>query len=48
MASKQGIYFPQCQKVDLQAKIPNASKDAIDLLNQMLQFAARKRPTASM
>lgn len=40
-------YFPQEKGVNLAELIPDASMEAIDLIESMLQYSSRKRPTAS-
>ena len=42
-----GIKFPTNDKVDLSSVIPNASNEAIDLMNQMLKWDPNRRATAS-
>ncbi len=47
LAKKIGVQFGQYSKVPLENIIKNASPDAIDLMNQMLQYDSAKRPSAS-
>ena len=42
-----GFKFPNCNKIELNNIIQNASEDAIDLMNQMLQWDPNRRATAS-
>ena len=42
-----GFKFPNNNKVDLAKIIPNASEDAIDLMNQMIKWDPNRRATAS-
>ena len=42
-----GLKFPNCNKVELENIIPNASEDAIDLMKQMLRWDPNSRETAS-
>ena len=42
-----GFKFPNCNKIELKNIITNASEDAIDLMNQMLQWDPNRRATAS-
>ena len=46
LASKIGFTFPKFVKTDLTTLIPNAPPEAIDIMNQMMEFDASKRPTA--
>lgn len=46
LAGSRNYYFPEEKGQDLQDLIPMASPDAIDLIEQMLQYQSRKRPTA--
>lgn len=45
--SKPGYYFPQEKGVSLADIIPTASPEAIDLIESMLKYSSRKRPTAA-
>lgn len=47
LAKKVGIQFGQYSKVGLDSIIRSASSDAIDLMEQMLQYDPVKRPSAS-
>lgn len=47
LARKKGISFGQYQKKPLETIIRDASPEAIDLIEQMLQYDPQKRPTAS-
>lgn len=47
LAKKIGVQFGQYTRVPLENIIKSASPDAIDLLNQMLQYDPAKRPSAS-
>ena len=42
-----GFKFPNCNKVELETIIPNASEDAIDLMKLMLKWDPNSRETAS-
>ena len=46
LASQLGFNFPKFGKTNLAALIPAAPEEAIDLLEQMLQWDPQKRPTA--
>ena len=46
-ANYVGIKFPNSNKTDLENIIPNASPEAIDLMNQMLKWDPNHRATAS-
>ena len=46
-ANYVGIKFPNSNKTDLESIIPNASPEAIDLMNQMLKWDPNHRATAS-
>lgn len=39
--------FPQCVSINLKTLIPNASSEALFLMNEMLNWDPKKRPTAS-
>jgi protein kinase len=47
LANKINYKFPSCVATPLAKLIPNASPEAIDLMNSILQFDPQKRPTAS-
>lgn len=47
LAKKSGFQFGQYEKVPLESIIRNAAPEAIDLMNEMLQYDPAKRPTAS-
>ena len=47
LASQIGFSFPKFVSTSLSTIIPNASEEAIDLMEKMLQFNPQKRPTAS-
>jgi len=47
LAQSRGYYFPDEKGVQLADLIPNASMEAIDLIESMLKYSSRKRPTAS-
>ena len=46
LAQARGYYFPQEKGVALADLIPDGSFEAIDLIESMLQYSSRKRPTA--
>ena len=46
LASKIGFTFPKFVKTDLKTLIPQATDDAIDLMQKMMIFEPQKRPTA--
>ncbi|EGR33152.1 intestinal cell mak-like kinase, putative [Ichthyophthirius multifiliis] len=46
LAAKVGFVFPQFKAQNFQDLIPNASPEAIDLIQQMLRYAPQKRPSA--
>lgn len=46
LAQSRGYHFPDEKGQNLADLIPWASPDAIDLMEQMLQYQSRKRPTA--
>ncbi|KAK5605003.1 hypothetical protein CRENBAI_003594 [Crenichthys baileyi] len=46
LASAMNFRFPQCVPTNLKTLIPNASKEAIALMQDMLQWDPKKRPTA--
>jgi protein kinase len=39
--------FPECKKTELYDLIPEGSTEAIDLMESMLQYAPRNRPSAA-
>ncbi|NXF46523.1 MAK kinase, partial [Oceanites oceanicus] len=47
LASAMNFRFPQCVPISLKTLIPNASNEAIQLMNDMLNWNPKKRPTAS-
>ncbi|KAH0785793.1 CMGC family protein kinase [Histomonas meleagridis] len=47
LANKHGVRFNPTPSVNLATIIPNASKNAINLLQQLLQYDPSKRPSAS-
>ncbi|XP_039982250.1 serine/threonine-protein kinase MAK isoform X2 [Xiphias gladius] len=46
LASAMNFRFPQCVPTHLKTLIPNASKEAIALMKDLLQWDPQKRPTA--
>ncbi|XP_043960770.1 serine/threonine-protein kinase MAK isoform X3 [Gambusia affinis] len=46
LASAMNFRFPQCVPTHLKTLIPNASKEAIALMQDFLQWDPKKRPTA--
>ncbi|XP_037550353.1 serine/threonine-protein kinase MAK [Nematolebias whitei] len=46
LASAMNFRFPQCVPTHLKTLIPNASKEAITLMKDLLQWDPKKRPTA--
>lgn len=46
LATRMNFRWPQCSATALKTVMPNASKDALDLIRQMLQWNPKKRPTA--
>ncbi|XP_027860642.1 serine/threonine-protein kinase MAK isoform X9 [Xiphophorus couchianus] len=46
LASAMNFRFPQCVPTNLKTLIPNASKEAIALMQDFLQWDPKKRPTA--
>ncbi|XP_077365161.1 serine/threonine-protein kinase MAK isoform X2 [Festucalex cinctus] len=46
LASAMNFRFPQCVPTPLKTLIPNASKEAIALMKDLLQWDPKKRPTA--
>lgn len=46
LASAMNFRFPQCVPTNLKTLIPNASKEAIALMHDLLQWDPKKRPTA--
>ena len=42
-----GFKFPNCNRIELKNIIPDASEEAIDLMNQMLQWDPNRRASAS-
>lgn len=47
LASQIGFSFPKFVSTSLSTIIPNASEDAIDVMEKMLEFNPQNRPTAS-
>lgn len=47
LATKLGISFPQCNSVPLSTLMPNASSEAINLMQEMLRYDPHKRITAA-
>ena len=47
LASQIGFSFPKFVATSLNTIIPNASEEAIDLMEKMMQFDPQKRPTAT-
>ncbi|KAM9774676.1 serine/threonine-protein kinase MAK isoform 2-T2 [Syngnathus typhle] len=46
LASAMNFRFPQCVPTPLKTLIPNASREAINLMKDLLQWDPKKRPTA--
>ncbi|XP_061660617.1 serine/threonine-protein kinase MAK isoform X2 [Syngnathoides biaculeatus] len=46
LASAMNFRFPQCVPTPLKTLIPNASREAITLMKDLLQWDPKKRPTA--
>lgn len=46
LATRMSFRWPPCSPADLKTVVPNASKDGLDLMRQMLQWNPKKRPTA--
>lgn len=46
-ATKLGLRFPQVQNTKLETLMPNASPNAISLMNEMLKYDPAKRPSAT-
>lgn len=44
---KIDYYFSEEKGVSLGSLVPDASMEALDLIESMLQYSSRKRPTAS-
>jgi len=44
LANRREINFPRYEKVSLSNLMPNACRDAIDLMEWMLEFNPKKRP----
>jgi hypothetical protein len=42
-----GYYFSEEKGVSLGELVPDASMEALDLIESMLQYSSRKRPTAA-
>ena len=47
LAAKIGFNFPHYEGIPLNQLMPNASFEAIDLLNELLQYDPKKRPTSN-
>ncbi|KAL8182518.1 UNVERIFIED_CONTAM: hypothetical protein K2H54_057655 [Gekko kuhli] len=47
LAAAMNFRFPQCVSINLKTLIPNASNEAIQLMNEMLNWDPKRRPTAS-
>ncbi|XP_070603340.1 serine/threonine-protein kinase MAK isoform X3 [Erythrolamprus reginae] len=47
LAAAMNFRFPQCVSINLKTLIPNASSEALFLMNEMLYWDPKKRPTAS-
>lgn len=47
LAANMNFRFPQCVPSDLQQIIPQASRDAIQLMSDLMSWNPKKRPTAS-
>ncbi|XP_043920907.1 serine/threonine-protein kinase MAK isoform X2 [Protopterus annectens] len=47
LAAAMNFRFPQCVSTNLRTLIPNASNEAIKIMQDMLQWDPMKRPTAS-
>nr|XP_045016104.1 serine/threonine-protein kinase ICK isoform X3 [Jaculus jaculus] len=47
LSSSMNFHWPQCIPTNLKTLIPNASREAVQLLRDMLQWDPKKRPTAS-
>ena len=47
LAANMNFRFPQCVQSDLQQIIPQASRDAIQLMSDLMAWNPKKRPTAS-
>ena len=47
LASKMNFVFPKFTQTSLSTLIPNASPEAIDLLEKIFQYDPNKRPTAA-
>ena len=47
LAAKLNFKWNRCAKVDLHTIIPNANTDGINLIDSMLKWEPKKRPTAS-
>ncbi|XP_051909957.1 serine/threonine-protein kinase MAK isoform X3 [Hippocampus zosterae] len=46
LASAMNFRFPQCVPTPLKTLVPNASREAISLMKDLLQWDPKKRPTA--
>nr|XP_056710253.1 serine/threonine-protein kinase MAK [Euleptes europaea] len=47
LAAAMNFRFPQCVSINLKTLIQNASNEAIQLMNEMLNWDPKRRPTAS-
>uniref|UniRef100_A0A8C5WVH7 non-specific serine/threonine protein kinase n=1 Tax=Laticauda laticaudata TaxID=8630 RepID=A0A8C5WVH7_LATLA len=47
LSAAMNFRFPQCVSINLKTLIPNASSEALFLMNEMLNWDPKKRPTAS-
>uniref|UniRef100_A0A2D4GB26 non-specific serine/threonine protein kinase n=1 Tax=Micrurus corallinus TaxID=54390 RepID=A0A2D4GB26_MICCO len=47
LAAAMNFRFPQCVSINLKTLIPNAGSEALFLMNEMLNWDPKKRPTAS-
>uniref|UniRef100_A0A8C8S9C5 non-specific serine/threonine protein kinase n=1 Tax=Pelusios castaneus TaxID=367368 RepID=A0A8C8S9C5_9SAUR len=47
LAGAMNFHWPQCVPNNLKTLIPNAGSEAVQLMRDMLQWDAKKRPTAS-
>ncbi|XP_048363912.1 serine/threonine-protein kinase MAK isoform X2 [Sphaerodactylus townsendi] len=47
LAAAMNFRFPQCVSINLKTLIPNASNEAVHLMNEMLNWDPKRRPTAS-
>lgn len=47
LADRRGLVFPKCEKIDLSTILKAASKEAIELIEWMLKYNPKERPSAS-